>query len=155
MSVEAVQESETVEVVFAVRVRFVGTVGGWVSTTVITVIVSVADPVPAEFVAEIVAAYVPAVVGAPEMAPVAVFTESPAGSPDAPYDVGPFEAVIWYEKEVPAVADPVRALVITGVMTLFTVTVTVAAVAVLPAPSVATAVSVCVPFVEPTLFQKT
>ena len=155
LSVEADQESETVEVVFPVGVRFCGTVGGWVSWAFVTVRTSVALPVPALFVAVIVTFEVPADAGVPEMRPVAVFTERPDGKPAAPKLVGLFDAVIVYENGLPAVAEAERALVITGWITLFTVTVTVAAVAWLPAASAATAVSACEPFVEPRLFQKT
>ncbi len=45
--------------------------------------VKVALPVPPELVALIVTAYVPAVVGVPEINPVLVFTDRPAGSPVA------------------------------------------------------------------------
>jgi hypothetical protein len=46
--------------------------------------VSVALPVPVELVALMVTLYVPAVVGVPEITPVLVFTDRPAGSPVAP-----------------------------------------------------------------------
>ena len=45
--------------------------------------VKVALPVPPELVALIVTAYVPAVVGVPEINPVLVFTDRPAGSTPA------------------------------------------------------------------------
>ena len=95
MSVDAVQERDTVEVVFAVTVRFVGTVGGVVSTAFVMVRTSVADPVPPEFVALIAIFEVPAVVGLPEINPVAVFIERPAGRPVALKLAGLFSAVIW------------------------------------------------------------
>ena len=45
--------------------------------------VNVALPDPPELVALIVTVYVPAVVGVPEINPVLVFTDRPAGSPVA------------------------------------------------------------------------
>ena len=45
--------------------------------------VKVALPVPPELVALMVTAYVPAVVGVPEITPVLVLTDRPAGSPVA------------------------------------------------------------------------
>ena len=45
------------------------------------VIVTVFDPVPPALIALTVEVYVPAVVGVPVIAPVEVFTESPAGRP--------------------------------------------------------------------------
>ena len=45
--------------------------------------VSVALPVPPALVALIVTLYVPAVVGVPEITPVLVFTDKPAGSTPA------------------------------------------------------------------------
>jgi len=45
--------------------------------------VNVALPVPPELVALMVTLYVPAVVGVPEIKPVLVFTDKPAGSPVA------------------------------------------------------------------------
>ena len=45
--------------------------------------VSVALPVPPALVALMVTVYVPAVVGVPEINPVLVFTDKPAGSPVA------------------------------------------------------------------------
>ena len=53
-----------------------------------------ADPVPAALVALNVTLDVPAVVGVPEMTPVVVLTESPAGSPVALKLVGLLLAVI-------------------------------------------------------------
>jgi hypothetical protein len=49
-----------------------------------TVIASVAEPDPEELVAEIVTLIVPAVVGCPEISPVDVFIDRPAGNGDAP-----------------------------------------------------------------------
>ena len=45
--------------------------------------VNVALPVPPALVALMVTLYVPAVVGVPEITPVLVFTDRPAGSPVA------------------------------------------------------------------------
>ena len=56
--------------------------------------VSVALPVPPALVALMVTLYVPAVVGVPEINPVLVFTDKPAGSPVALKLVGLFVAVI-------------------------------------------------------------
>jgi hypothetical protein len=56
--------------------------------------VNVADPVPAALVALNVTLDVPAAVGVPEMTPVAVLTESPAGNPVALKLVGLLVAVI-------------------------------------------------------------
>jgi hypothetical protein len=57
-----------------------------VITGVATVIVSVrvALPVPLAFVALSVTVDVPAEVGVPEISPVVLFTDNPAGSPVAP-----------------------------------------------------------------------
>jgi hypothetical protein len=54
----------------------------------VTVKVSVSVPVPAAFVAASTTLLDPAVVGVPETTPVEVFTDSPAGSPEAVNDVG-------------------------------------------------------------------
>ena len=56
--------------------------------------VSVALPVPPLFVALSVTLLVPAAVGVPEINPVVVLTERPAGNPVAPKLVGLFSAVI-------------------------------------------------------------
>ena len=56
--------------------------------------VKVAPPVPPALVALIVTLYVPAVVGVPEINPVLVFTDKPAGNPVALKLVGLFVAVI-------------------------------------------------------------
>ena len=48
-----------------------------------TVTTRVADPVPQALAAEIVTLVTPAAVGIPEITPVAVFTERPAGRPEA------------------------------------------------------------------------
>ena len=56
--------------------------------------VKVALPVPLLLVALMVTLYVPAVVGVPEINPVLVFTDRPAGSPVALKLVGLFVAVI-------------------------------------------------------------
>jgi hypothetical protein len=58
------------------------------------VMVSVALPVPALLVALTVAVDVPAAVGVPEIKPVAAFTESPAGKPEAPKLAGVLLALI-------------------------------------------------------------
>ena len=55
---------------------------------------NVADPVPAALVALNATLDVPAAVGVPEMTPVAVLTESPAGNPVALKLVGLLLAVI-------------------------------------------------------------
>src|SRR5688572_5204096 len=62
---------------------------------VTTVITSVWIPVPVALVALIVMLKVPVPVGAPEMTPVVVLTESPAGNPVALKLVGLLLAVIW------------------------------------------------------------
>ena len=49
----------------------------------LVVMTSVALPVPPALVALIVTLYVPAVVGVPEINPVLVFTDKPAGNPVA------------------------------------------------------------------------
>jgi hypothetical protein len=56
---------------------------------------SVAEPVPAVLVALSVTLKLPATVGVPEIRPVVVFTDSPAGSPVALKLVGLLLAVIW------------------------------------------------------------
>ena len=53
--------------------------------------------VPAEFLAYTLTCDVPAAVGVPEMRPVALLKESPAGSAVAPKLVGELVAVIWKE----------------------------------------------------------
>jgi hypothetical protein len=58
------------------------------------VMTSVALPVPPALVALIVTLDVPVVVGVPEINPVLVFTDKPAGSPVALKLVGLFVAVI-------------------------------------------------------------
>ena len=60
-----------------------------------TMRVRVAEPSPAEFEAEIVTADVPAAVGVPEISPVDVFTDKPAGRPVALNEVGLLLAAIW------------------------------------------------------------
>jgi hypothetical protein len=60
----------------------------------LTVRLSVADPVPPALVALIVTLEVPAAVGVPEINPLDVFTDSPAGSPLALKLVGVLLAVI-------------------------------------------------------------
>ena len=60
----------------------------------LVVMTSVALPVPPALVALIVTLYVPAVVGVPEINPVLVFTDKPAGNPVALKLVGLFVAVI-------------------------------------------------------------
>jgi hypothetical protein len=50
----------------------------------LTVSVNMAEPVPAAFVAVSVTVNVPAAVGMPEIVPVDVFTDRPAGSDEAP-----------------------------------------------------------------------
>ena len=66
---------------------------GGVAATI--VIESVALPVPPAFVAEIVVFVVPADVGVPEIKPVVVLTDNPAGRPVALKLVGLLVAVIW------------------------------------------------------------
>ena len=56
---------------------------------------SVAVPVPAELVALSVTLKLPAAVGVPEITPVVVLTESPAGRPVALKLLGLLLAVIW------------------------------------------------------------
>ena len=60
----------------------------------LTVSVSVAVPVPPAFVALNVIVDIPTAVGVPEIRPVTVLTESPAGNPDALKLVGLLVAVI-------------------------------------------------------------
>src|ERR1017187_10209321 len=71
--------------------------------------------VPAELLAYTLTCDVPAAVGVPEMRPVALLKESPAGSPVAPKLVGELVAVIWKENGDPTAPDAVKALVRTGV----------------------------------------
>ena len=59
-----------------------------------TVKLSVALPVPPAFVALKVTVEVPVAVGVPEITPVLLLTDSPAGNPVAPKLVGLFVAVI-------------------------------------------------------------
>jgi hypothetical protein len=63
-------------------------------TTALTVNTSVADPVPAELAALIVTFDVPAAVGVPEMTPLVVLIDNPAGKPVALKLVGLLLAVI-------------------------------------------------------------
>ena len=60
-----------------------------------TVRVNVAWPVPAPLVALRDMVEVPVPVGVPEIKPLVVLTESPAGRPVAPKLVGVLVAVIW------------------------------------------------------------
>jgi hypothetical protein len=59
------------------------------------VIVKVAGPVPAELVAEMLTTEVPPAEGVPEINPVEVLSERPAGNPVAPNEVGLLLAAIW------------------------------------------------------------
>ena len=61
----------------------VGLIEVVVGSGLLIVNVKVALPVPPELVALMVTLYVPAVVGVPEITPVLVFTDRPAGSPVA------------------------------------------------------------------------
>ena len=61
---------------------------------ILTVNARVAVPVPPLFVALKVMLEVPAVVGVPEIKPVTVLTDRPAGNPMALYEVGLLVAVI-------------------------------------------------------------
>jgi hypothetical protein len=63
--------------------------------TELIVRLSVADPVPPALFALIVTLEVPAALGVPEINPLDVFTDSPAGSPLALKLVGVLLAVIW------------------------------------------------------------
>ena len=63
--------------------------------------VKVALPVPPALVALMVTLYVPAVVGVPEINPVLVFTDRPAGRPVALKLVGLLVAVIVEENATP------------------------------------------------------
>jgi hypothetical protein len=56
--------------------------------------VRVAVPVPIAFVAFRVTVEIPVALGVPEITPVAVLTDNPAGNPVAPKLVGVLEAVI-------------------------------------------------------------
>jgi hypothetical protein len=60
----------------------------------VTVSVSVVLPVPALLVALSVTIETPVPLGVPEIIPVVVFTDKPAGSPAAPKLVGEFVAAI-------------------------------------------------------------
>ena len=60
----------------------------------VTVIVKVFGFVPPPLIAPTITAVVAAVVGVPEINPVAVLIERPAGNPVARYDVGVPDAVI-------------------------------------------------------------
>jgi hypothetical protein len=62
--------------------------------TALTVNTRVADPVPAELLALIVTLVVPAAVGVPEMTPLVVLIDNPAGKPVAVKLVGLLLAVI-------------------------------------------------------------
>ena len=62
---------------------------------------STAVPVPPLLVALRATLNAPVTVGVPEINPVTVFTERPAGSPVALKLVGLFVAVIVYKKAVP------------------------------------------------------
>ena len=61
----------------------------------VTVRVSVAAPVPALLIALSDTVEVPAPVGVPEISPLVVLTDNPAGRPVAPKLVGVLVAVIW------------------------------------------------------------
>jgi hypothetical protein len=77
--------------------------------------VSVAVPVPTLLVALSDTVDVPAVpVGVPEITPVLVLTDKPAGNPVAPKPLGVLVAVIWYENALPSDPLALLALVITG-----------------------------------------
>jgi hypothetical protein len=80
-------EVETKLVPFTIKVNCalpaaikVGLIEVMVGTRLLIVMVSVALPVPPALVALMVTLYVPAVVGVPEIKPVLVFTDRPAGS---------------------------------------------------------------------------
>ena len=60
---------------------------------IVTVTAWVEEPDP--LVAEIITVEAPTAVGTPEIRPVAVFTDNPAGKPVAAKLVGPLLAVIW------------------------------------------------------------
>src|SRR5438132_1099518 len=59
------------------------------------VIASGCVAVPAALLALTVALKLPAALGVPAIAPLAVFTARPGGSPEAPKLVGPLLAAIW------------------------------------------------------------
>ena len=96
-------EVETNLVPFTVKVNCalpavveVGLIEVMVGTGLLIVRVSVALPVPPALVALMVTLYVPAVVGVPDIKPVLVFTDRPAGSrPVTLKLVGLLVAVIW------------------------------------------------------------
>ena len=70
-------------------------VAGLVITgTAVMVRVRVAEPVPAALVALSVTVEIPAEVGVPEINPLAVLTDNPAGKPVAPKLMGLLLAVI-------------------------------------------------------------
>src|SRR5262245_26763081 len=76
--------------------------------------VNVAVPVPLLLTALKLSVEVPAAVGVPEINPVPVLTDKPAGKPVTPKLVGEFVAAIWYEKTTPTVPPALVALVMTG-----------------------------------------
>jgi hypothetical protein len=106
------------------------------------VMMSVADvEVPAELLAFTLTFDVPAAVGVPEMRPVALLKESPAGSPVALKLVGELAAVIWKENGDPTVPDAVRTLLRLGTaVTALACTVTVVCSVTEPAPLAAVSV---------------
>lgn len=64
--------------------------GGWLAIVTVTAF----DPVPLALVADTITLEVPLVIGVPEIKPVAVLTDSPAGSPVAAKLAGTLLAVI-------------------------------------------------------------
>ena len=115
-------EVETNLVPFTVKVKSalpavvqVGLIEVVVGTGLLIVRVSAALPVPPALVALMVTLYIPAVVGVPEIKPVLVFTDRPAGSrPVTLKLVGLLVAVIVYENATPTWPVAVRGLVMTG-----------------------------------------
>ena len=79
-----------------------------------TVSVSVFCPVPTALVALNVTVETPAPVGVPDIRPVAVSTERPAGGRVAPKLVGSLDVVIQYANAVPTAPVAVGGLVMTG-----------------------------------------
>jgi hypothetical protein len=106
------------------------------------VIMRVADAeVPAELLAFTLTCDVPAAVGVPEIRPLALLKESPAGRPVALKLVGEPVAASWKENGDPTVPDAVKAMVRMGtVVTAAACTVTVVGIVTEPAPLVAVSV---------------
>jgi hypothetical protein len=84
-------------------------------TTAFVVTVRVAVPAPVVLLALSVTGVVPVELRVPEINPVAVLIDNPAGKPVAPKLVGLLVAVIWYVSELPTVPLTEFGLVIAGI----------------------------------------